>query len=97
LADSLQAFNSNREPLHAKLREPDTFTGQDPQKLQAFLMQCHFQFHNCPAAFHNDVQKINFALSYLCGKPSNGSNLVSPDNLMIHLLGWMIGKSSSRS
>jgi hypothetical protein len=46
----------------------DTFTGQDLQKLQAFLIQCHFQFHDHPAAFRDNVQKINFALSYLCGQ-----------------------------
>jgi hypothetical protein len=68
LADSLQAFNHNREPPCAKLQEPDTFTGQDPQKLRAFLMQCHFQFCDHPAAFCDDVQKINFALSYLHGQ-----------------------------
>ena len=44
------------------------FTGQDPQKLRAFLMQCRFQFRDRPAAFRNDVQKINFALSYLRGQ-----------------------------
>jgi hypothetical protein len=31
-------------------------------------MQCHFQFRDHPAAFCNDVQKINFTLSYLCGQ-----------------------------
>jgi hypothetical protein len=31
-------------------------------------MQCHFQFHNHPAGFCNNVQKINFALSYLYGQ-----------------------------
>ena len=46
LAESLQAFNDNREPPRAKLRELDTFTGQDPQKLRAFLMQCRFQFRD---------------------------------------------------
>jgi hypothetical protein len=31
-------------------------------------MQCHFQFRNRPAAFRDNVQKINFALSYLRGQ-----------------------------
>jgi hypothetical protein len=30
LADSLQAFNNNREPPRAKLCELDMFTSQDP-------------------------------------------------------------------
>jgi hypothetical protein len=31
-------------------------------------MQCCFQFRDCPAAFCDDVQKINFTLSYLRGQ-----------------------------
>jgi hypothetical protein len=31
-------------------------------------MQCRFQFRDRPAAFHDNVQKINFTLSYLRGQ-----------------------------
>jgi hypothetical protein len=64
----LKNLNDNKEPPRAKLREPDTFTGQDPQKLRTFLMQCRFQFRDRPAAFKDDMQKVNFALSYLRGQ-----------------------------
>jgi hypothetical protein len=46
LLTSLKTLNDNKELPHVKLQEPDTFTRQDSQKLQTFLMQCHFQFRD---------------------------------------------------
>jgi hypothetical protein len=65
---SLQTFNDAREPPNAKLQEPNTFTRQDLQKLWSFLMQCHFQFRDQPSAFKDNIQKVNFTLSYLHGQ-----------------------------
>jgi hypothetical protein len=35
-------------------------------------MQCCFQFHDWPSAFKDDIQKVNFTLSYLHGQAFQG-------------------------
>ncbi|KAG6326191.1 hypothetical protein ID866_12898, partial [Astraeus odoratus] len=50
-----------------KVHEPDTFDGMDPEKLHEFLVQCELNFHDRLQAFHLDVQKVGFALSFLKG------------------------------
>jgi hypothetical protein len=60
------SFNQNRSNS-TKIREPDTFDGSDPKKLQSFLVQCQLNFNDRPHAFHSDEKKVNFALSYLKG------------------------------
>jgi hypothetical protein len=47
MAHNLEQLNANaapRDSARAKVREPDPFSGQDPQKLWMFLMQCRLQF-----------------------------------------------------
>jgi hypothetical protein len=47
MACNLEQLNANAAPqdsTRAKVWEPDPFSGQDPQKLQIFLMQCRLQF-----------------------------------------------------
>ena len=49
-----------------KSKEPDTFDGTDPRKLNSFILQCNLYFrHN--SAFSDDSLKVTFALSYLRG------------------------------
>ncbi|KAG6327382.1 hypothetical protein ID866_11707 [Astraeus odoratus] len=50
-----------------KVHEPDTFDSTDPKKLHEFLVQCELNFHDRPQAFHLDLQKVSFALSFLKG------------------------------
>ncbi|KAG6325983.1 hypothetical protein ID866_13106 [Astraeus odoratus] len=52
---------------HTKVCEPNTFDGMDLKKLHEFLIQCELNFHNRPQAFHLDMQKVGFALSFLKG------------------------------
>jgi len=52
---------------HAKVREPDTFDGMDPKKLQTFLVQCELCFQDRAKAFRLDRAKVTFAQSYLKG------------------------------
>jgi len=52
---------------HAKVREPDTFDGTDPKKLQTFLVQCELCFQDRAKAFRLDRAKVTFAQSYLKG------------------------------
>ncbi|KAG6327047.1 hypothetical protein ID866_12042 [Astraeus odoratus] len=39
----------------------------DPKKLHEFLVQCELNFCDRPQAFHSDMQKVSFALSFLKG------------------------------
>ncbi|KAG6326151.1 hypothetical protein ID866_12939, partial [Astraeus odoratus] len=50
-----------------KVCEPDTFDGTDLKKLCEFLVQCELNFRNRPQAFHLDLRKVGFALSFLKG------------------------------
>ncbi|KAG6328949.1 hypothetical protein ID866_10140 [Astraeus odoratus] len=50
-----------------KVCEPDTFDGMDLKKLHEFLVQCKLNFHDRLQAFHSDMQKVDFALSFLKG------------------------------
>jgi len=52
---------------HAKVREPDTFDGTDPKKLQTFLVQCELCFQDQAKAFRLDRAKVTFTQSYLKG------------------------------
>ncbi|KAG6326100.1 hypothetical protein ID866_12989 [Astraeus odoratus] len=52
---------------HTKVCEPDTFNGMDLKKLREFLVQCELNFCDRPQAFHLDLQKVSFALSFLKG------------------------------
>ena len=50
----------------AKAKEPDTFDGSEPQKLNNFILLCDLFFHSNPI-YSNDSNKVTFALSYLQG------------------------------
>ena len=52
---------------HAKVHEPDTFNGMEPNKLRTFLVQCKLCFQDRPKAFCQDRAKVTFAQSYLKG------------------------------
>jgi hypothetical protein len=49
-----------------KAKEPDTFDGSDPKKLNNFILLCNLFFRNSPA-YDDDKHKVTFALSYLRG------------------------------
>jgi hypothetical protein len=50
-----------------KVREPDTFDGSDPKKLEDFRVQCEVNFRSRERSFRTDKSKVTFALSYLRG------------------------------
>jgi len=58
---------SDSSSSHAKVREPDTFNGTDPKKLQTFLVQCELCFQDRAKAFRQDRARVMFAQSYLKG------------------------------
>src|SRR6202044_2082847 len=49
-----------------KVKEPDTFDGSDPRKLNNFILLCNLYFRNNPY-YADDEAKVTFALSYLRG------------------------------
>ena len=49
-----------------KAKEPDTFDGSDPKKLNNFILLCNLYFRNNPA-YEDDTNKVTLALSYLRG------------------------------
>jgi Retrotransposon gag protein/Zinc knuckle len=50
----------------AKAKEPDTFDGSDPKKLNNYILLCNLFFRS-NSAYDDDSTKVNFALSYLRG------------------------------
>ncbi|KAG6327288.1 hypothetical protein ID866_11801 [Astraeus odoratus] len=53
--------------VHTKIHEPNTFNDMDLKKLCEFLVQCKLNFCDRPQAFHLDLWKVSFALSFLKG------------------------------
>ena len=53
-------------PRKAKAKEPDTFDGSDPRKLNNFILLCNLYFRN-NSSYDEDETKVTFALSYLRG------------------------------
>jgi len=50
-----------------KVRVPDVFDGTDPYQLHHFLFQCRFYFRSGPTLLKSDVDKVNFAMTYVSG------------------------------
>jgi len=50
-----------------KPKEPDVFQGESAELLRTFIFQCQVYFNACRADFTDDVDRINFAISYLRG------------------------------
>ncbi|KAG6328219.1 hypothetical protein ID866_10870 [Astraeus odoratus] len=67
LSNATRCRPEDSEAVHTKVHEPDTFNGMDPKKLHEFLVQCKVNFHDRLQAFHLDLWKVSFALSFLKG------------------------------
>jgi len=57
--------NTLGRPPPVKVRVPDVFDGTDPHQLHCFLFQCHLYFRSGPTLFKSDVDKVNFAMTYV--------------------------------
>jgi len=63
-------FNTLGRPPVAppvKVHVLDVFDGTDPHQLHHFLFQCRLYFHSGPTLFKPDVDKVNFAMTYVSG------------------------------
>ena len=67
MANAINTLVQSNVPSRIKLREPDTFDGSDPKKLQTFLLHCKLNFRDRPDLFPNGTTKVNYVLSYLKG------------------------------
>ena len=56
----------NTSSPRTKVKEPDTFDGSDPRKLNNFILLCNLFFRN-NSAYSDDDAKVTFALSHLRG------------------------------
>jgi len=54
-----------------KVRIPDVFDRMDPYQLHHFLFQCRLYFRSGPTLFKSDVDKVNFAMTYVSGVVQN--------------------------
>ena len=52
--------------ITSKAKEPDTFDGSDPKKLNNFILLCNLYFRN-NSAYSDDNAKVTFALTHLRG------------------------------
>jgi len=50
-----------------KVCVPDVFDGTDPHQLHRFLFQCRLYFRSGPTLFKLDIDKVNFAMTYVSG------------------------------
>lgn len=57
---------SSSAAKRAKSKEPDTFDGSEPKKLNNFILLCNLYFRQNPS-YSDDETKVTFALSYLRG------------------------------
>jgi hypothetical protein len=73
----------------AKAKEPDTFDGSDPKKLNNFLLLCNLYFRSNPA-YSDDENKVTFALSYLRGTALEyfEPSILDADDMPIWMDNW---------
>ena len=75
----------------AKVKEPDTFNGSDPKKLNNFILLCSLYFRQ-NSTYDYDEAKVTFALSYLRGTALEffEPSLLSMENTPDWLDDWSI-------
>jgi hypothetical protein len=78
-----------------KLRDPDTYDGTNPEKLQNFLFLCSLAFKSKAKTYKSNTAKIYFALSFLRGaaleyfEPAVMADYPNKDDQPVYLLYWV--------
>ena len=71
LANAIQNLNHGlcklQCPCSTKVKDPESFDGTNPNKLQEFLVSCSLVFSNCLDSFHKDEKMVHYVISYLKG------------------------------
>jgi hypothetical protein len=60
-----QSAPPNAHRPRTKAREPEPFSGANPDDLHKFLFQCRLYFRANPTQFESGTMKVNFAMTYL--------------------------------
>jgi Retrotransposon gag protein len=66
MTSELRRRETAPRPVSGRVKEPDTFDGSDPRKLNNFILLCNLYFRNNPS-YSEDEPKVTFALSHLRG------------------------------
>ena len=77
-----------------QLKDPDTFDGSNPEKLDAFMTTVHINFQASPDDFVTEAAKISYIMSFLHG---SAINWFTPDILnhdLAHPPIWMTSSST---
>ena len=64
---SRQPAPSQHKKRYRGVKEPDLFSGENPDELCAFIFQCQIFFRACEGKFREDSEKVFFAILYLRG------------------------------
>ncbi|KAF7776762.1 hypothetical protein Agabi119p4_5155 [Agaricus bisporus var. burnettii] len=70
------------------IKEPGTFNGKDPLKLNNFIFQCRIYFDANPHQFPTNHTKVSFALSYLTGKAQTWFQTLLEDTPDWNVIPW---------
>lgn len=66
MTEELRRRETTPRPSVTRVKEPDTFDGSDPRKLNNFILLNNLYFRNNPS-YSDDDAKVTFALSHLRG------------------------------
>ncbi|KAF7770963.1 hypothetical protein Agabi119p4_6937 [Agaricus bisporus var. burnettii] len=70
------------------IKEPGTFNGKDPLKLNEFIFQCRIYFDANPHQFPTNHTKVSFALSYLTGNAQTWFQTLLEDTPDWNVIPW---------
>ena len=66
MTNKLHRRDAPPKPVNTSVKQPDTFDGSDPKKLNNFILLCNLYFQNNPT-YSDDGAKVTFALTLLWG------------------------------
>ena len=66
MTNELCRWETPSKPINTSVKQPDTFDGSDPKKLNNFILLCNLHFRNNPA-YADNGSKTTFALTLLRG------------------------------
>ncbi|MBW0584211.1 hypothetical protein O181_123926 [Austropuccinia psidii MF-1] len=90
IMDNLQEASSSEAPRPQafktpSMKAPECFDGTQPFKVRSFIQSCQLIFHNDPANFSQERNKVLYATSFLIGRAEKWiepylSNLTNQDS-----------------
>ncbi|KAF5348330.1 hypothetical protein D9756_010490 [Leucocoprinus leucothites] len=91
-ATNLENRNHTPQPVikteHIQAKEPDTFDGSKPQKLDEFLFQCRLYFNTNLSQFTTECAKVSFAMTFLKGPAQQHFQMVLQVEYNWDVISW---------